>query len=303
MGGVERFAHYLSMALPDLKIYSLQDLPDGTVLPSNEWDQPQVLNQWLLKEKLIDRDTVVIGDGFWVDGLQGKVARLISVVHGAYFGSLLSHECYPWGEPQLGDLALAQERIWRDSDCELVSVSARSADELKQTCGIACDAIIHHGIPLDIYKPLPGYERNKILHVAVSSRKGKEMVDRVTATYHRLPIEQLGYSKTGDMEEECRLWNRGSVLFMPSLFEGSAYGLLEALACGLVPVVFASGYACGLPCEAALVTDDHHENVYIHMLDDVLDHLSSFFPREYAEEYLRFDTFANNWRGYLDIKE
>lgn len=298
-GGVEKFAHFLKMAIPDLQVFSYQDLP-GSISPAQEeWEKARQLNEWLLQEKLVDKDTVVVGDGFWVDGLQGKVARLISVIHGAYWGSLLEHEKNPWGEPWLGTAALEQERVWRDTSVEKVAVSKRSAFELFQTCVIQVNDIIDHGVPLDVYKP-NRENRNGIIHVAVSERKGKSMIPQVSSKISH-PIELLGYSKDGDMAEEAKLWNRGMMFFSPSTFEGSSYALIEALACGLPVVAYKTGYVYDLPCDVGLTTDDHSVQNYVMLINNLMSTPNCFFPREFAEDRLSFDLFAKRWNRYLEV--
>lgn len=300
--GVEKFAAFLKMAIPELEVFAWTDCPVPT-LKKQDWELAEVLNNWLLGIGYLDENSTVIGDGFWVNGLQGKVARLISVVHGSYIGTCIEHEKNPWdGEPQLGDWALKQEEIWKDDRVEVVAVSTRSAFELETVCGIE-STVIEHGIPLDIYKPLDQKNRNPdlVLHVASPGRKAKDIVDDVIS-YGKFRIEKLGYQEHGTFEEEAALWNRGAVLFAPTRYEGNSYGLLEAIACGLIPVAYATGYACDLPCDVGEVSDDNHAANWVMLLERVLQYPRAYYPREYAEDRFGFDRFANDWRRYLQLE-
>jgi len=256
------------------------------------------MNAELVSRKLIDENTVVIGDGFWVNGLQGKVARLISVCHGSYIGTAAEHEKHPFGEPHVAEWGLIQEEIWKDERVEVVSVSKRAAQELETMCDITVDAIIQHGLPLDIYLPNNHANRRLILHVATSSRKGNDMLPLLS---DRFKMEQLGFAQTGIIKEEAELWQRGGIFFMPTHYEGASYALLEAMACGLVPVTYATGQACDLPCGAGEVTDDYHEHNFIMMLERVQEYYSQYFPREWAWENADFGTFRRGWRKYLGV--
>ena len=91
-GGVEKFAFLLKEAIPKLEILSVQDMQTGVPDGVPPWESAECMNAELVSRKLIDENTVVIGDGFWVNGLQGKVARLISVCHGSYIGTAAEHE-------------------------------------------------------------------------------------------------------------------------------------------------------------------------------------------------------------------
>jgi len=300
-GGVERFGFFLKQAIPELEVYSIQDLPPevNIALHTSQWEVAEYLNSWLLKEKLVDENTIVLADGWWVNGLQGKVARLISVVHGTYTSTAIEHEKSPFDEPHTLEFGVEQDKIWNDDRVEVVAVSKRTAFELQHQSNIKPDAIIEHGIPLDIYKPDRKPKNRLILHVATSLRKGKDTVAEINAM-NEFKIEQLGFAPNGDMEEEARLWNRGGIFFAPTRFEGNSYALLEAIACGLVPVSYATGFAYDIPCDVGLVTDDYHTKNFVTLLKEASEFYSQFMPAEWAKEHIGFDRFAKRWRAYLD---
>jgi glycosyltransferase involved in cell wall biosynthesis len=299
-GGVEKFAHLLQQAIPDLQILSTQDMQTSTQESVEPWKLAEMMNAELLERKLLDENSVVVGDGFWIAGLAGKVARLISVCHGSYIGTAIEHEKYPFDEPHVGEWGLIQEEIWRDDRVEVVAVSNRAQWELKRYCDID-SYVIEHGIPLDIYRPPPKGSSHLVLHVATSERKGRTMVETVKA-YDKFKIEQLGFASGGDMEAEARLWQRGGIFFQPTKYEGGSYATLEALACGLVPVTYYTGQACDLPCDVGLVTDDYHEHRFLMMIEEVSEFYSNFFPREWAMENCTFDRFAKRWKSYLEMQ-
>ncbi|OGC94072.1 MAG: hypothetical protein A2W25_11865 [candidate division Zixibacteria bacterium RBG_16_53_22] len=297
-GGVEKFAFFLNMAFPEMKCYSIQDLPIPIQPGTPDYKIAEILNNWLLGEGLVDENTTVIGDGFWTLGLEGKVGRLISVIHGAYFGTALEYEKYPNPEEtHVGEWALIQEEVWKDPRVEVVSVSNRSALELMTVCGIPSH-VISHGLPLDIYKPDGKPKSRLVLHTSVSFRKGRDMIEKIKA-FGKFDIQQLGFARSGDMAEEVRLWNRGGIFLNPTRFEGNHYSILEALACGLVPVAYLTGVTYDFPCHVAETTDDFHEHRFVMMLENAMEYYSNYFPREWACENLDFDIWAAKWRAYL----
>lgn len=299
-GGVEKFAHFLKMVIPGLEILSTQDMESEVVPGISPWEWAGQMNAEFLVRGLIDEETIVVGDGFWVNGLQGRVKRLISVCHGSYLGTALEYEKNPGDEPHVGEWGLIQENIWKQPEVEVVSVSPRSTSELLWICGIKPNATIGHGIPLDVYKP-DGKQKNRlILHVATSMRKGSDIVKAIS-NRDRFEIEKLGFPKTGTLEEEAELWNRGGVFFMPTRYEGNAYALLEAVACGLVPVAYFTGLACDIPCDVGEITDDHHEVKFIMLLERVIEYYSQYYPREWALENLDFGVWKRRWKAYLEI--
>lgn len=299
-GGVEKFAHLLQLAIPELEIFSWLDCPVQTK-QKEHWEMAEILNDWLLQTGRIDDNSIVIGDGFWVAGLPGKVARVISVCHGSYWGTAIEHEKFPWGDGWIGDWAFVQEELWNDERVEVVTVSKQSARELESICGITSDITIHHGIPLNIYKPM-GNNRNEnlILHVASRGRKNLELVGDIMQR-KVYQIDRLGYPSDGTLESESALWNRGRFFLSPTRYEGNSYALLEAMACDLIPITYATGYACELSCEAAWVTDDNDEVSFLIGIEEVMENRDQYFPRVWAEENLSFDSFSEKWRKYLAI--
>jgi len=300
-GGVEKWAFLLQMAIPELQIFSTDDAPPLGPKSNADWDVAEAMNAWLLASGAIGKDTTVIADGWWYAGLVGKVKRIITVVHGSYMGTLLEHEKHLWNaEPNLGEMALKQEEFYKMPGVEVVSVSQRAADEVKLLCGVD-SVVIPNCIPLDIYKPDPGRrEDDLILHVSSAGRKNLEMIDQLLGL-NKFRIQKLGYATSGLLEEEARLWQRGSIAYFPSFYEGGQYCVVEALACGLVPVMYATGYGFDLSCNEAFVTDDNHVANWAHLLEQALAFKNTLYPREYAEEHFRFEIFADGWKKLLGI--
>lgn len=298
-GGVGKFAWFLQQVVPEFEIFSLQDYPNANKLAGlKEWVLAEKLNEWLLETGQLDRDSTVVVDGWWGNGLYGKVKRLIITCHGSYIATCLAAEQYPWDDTSLGEYAMEQIKHYQQS--EVVAVSAQAARELKLLCSL--DAmVIPNCVPHDKYRPDPSRcEPDVILHVASRGRKNLEMVDQLIAT-SKYRIQKLGFPKSGTIEEEALLWQRGGILLMPSLYEGSSYALLEALACGLVPVVYPTGDAVDLPCDAAIVNDDNHLNAWCHALDLALTTRESLFPRQWSEQNRDFSVFAEGWKNYLNL--
>jgi len=304
-GGVEKFASHLALAVPDLAIYSWSDYPENSHMESApDWEKAEALGHWLLDEGLVGQDTTVIADGYWGLGVVGKVARLIVVCHGTYWGMAIQNEINPWMRTEdIVPHAQMQDEAYRAADL-VVAVAPQSACELR-LCGIesAKVKIILNGVGTEVFAPaLEPPEDKVVLHVAHDPRKGKAMIPLVADRLARwdgpaVNLEYLGVHTANENDEAAR-WQEGCAAFFPSHYEGNSYALIEAMACNLPIVAYRTGLAADLPLECGIVVDDYHEIAFERALDRVL-HGREFMPRAWVLANCTLAHFLREWKEVL----
>lgn len=293
-GGVEKFAMYLGRAV-ELRQISWLDYPNWIQHNSlHDYDKALTLNEWLLESGTIGKEDVAIVDGYWGLGLEGKVARLISVCHGSYFGRLTQAMIYPWGGYVEKEDIDAQEELWRNPSCEIVCVAQEGVRELEQASILTTPTVIYHGIDLDVYKPL-GKERKIIMHAATSARKGADLIKLL-----KMPIEPMNEYSCIASREASRL-NDARFLVAPTRHEGNSYLLIEALACGTPLITYTTGLAVEMSKQCGYITDDLSPYNLTRLITSMDE--SRFNPRGWAEEYCRYEDFEKKWREYLEYTD
>jgi hypothetical protein len=295
-GGVQEFARYLKRAVPGMELISFADMPNWREYGEyQDYDRARILNNWLLEHEVIDKDSVVVVDGYWGSGLQGYVDRLISVCHGSYFGRLMMHQISPWGEVVGMDHVAAQVEFWKDPFVEVVAVSGDSAREMS-LAGVKKEMrIITHGVDLDVLKPMPGIKKKCLMHGATSTRKGLDILQILDSW--GIEIEFMN-ERSGKLENKATRLNQARLFVAPTRHEGNAYMLLEALACGVPLLTYYTGQALDFDDRCGIVVDNMDPNNFKRIIEKT--DFSSFSPREYAEENLNFERFANEWKDYLN---
>lgn len=299
LGGVEQFGMYLQRAVPEMKLFSWPDYPEfrenGHL---QDYEKAEMLNTWLLKSGLVDENTVVVSDGYWANGLQGKVARLISVVHGSYWGRYMIHQVFKWDEVIGMDHVNAQFDIWEDDRVEVVCVSQASARELG-VYGAGCDCeitVIEHGIDLGVFCPLHGASHGLWMHGATSGRKGYDVIVRLVAMGKHY-IEPMN-EHSGVPENKVARLDEAMCLLAPTRHEGNSYLLLEALACGVPLITYHTGMAEEMDKRVGIVTDNLDPYNFARLMDEFDPSL--YDPRDWAEENASLERFIAPWRAYLE---
>ncbi len=180
-------------------------------------------------------------------GLGAKVSRLL---------------WYPWVMQRW--VAGRLDRIITGSDA--------SADSVAKAFGFAREHIrvIHDGVETDVFRPLPGVERepNRILFVGNSEDRNKGifyLLNALRTLRGQVPfhlrvihhpgskgaerqVQELGlqgrvtFLEALSREDLVRQYNRAQIFVSPSLYEGFGLPAAEALACG-TPVVATSAGA------------------------------------------------------------
>lgn len=297
LGGVEKFAYYLQLALGDNIV-----LMEWDDYPRSEWEmnipdyeKAKLLSEWALSNNIIGKSDIVIADGYWASGFEGKVERLISVCHGSYLGRMVASLNYPWGEIVPWKEVQAQKEIWENESVEVVAVSLAARREISWMINKDCQTI-PHGIPLDIYKPMD-IKKVCLMHAATSTRKGSDVISILA----KEGIEIIFMNESsGILDREARRLNEASALIAPTRHEGNSYLLLEAIACGVPVLTYSTGTALEIDGRCGIVTSDLSWPNFKMIIDGT--DWRKFSPRKYAEEYLSFDLFANRWKYYLEVQ-
>ena len=296
-GGVEEFGMYLKRAVPDMSLISFRDLPDWEAYSREpDFEKAKALNAWLLEDGVIGGlDSIVIVDGYWGLGLEGKVRRIISVVHGSYYGRFIQSQINPWGEVVDMRDVNAQFEMWSHPQVEIVCVALESQRELTKT-GLHEEnmRVIYHGVDLEAYKP--SGSGSVWMHAATSPRKGLDVVEQLNLI-DDIPHIHFMDERSGKPERKAKRLNQAVALVAPTRHEGNAYVLMEALACGIPLITYETGLACEMDRRCGLITDDLSTWNFMRLMGE-LDS-KDYAPREWAEEMCDFNVFAAEWREYL----
>ena len=301
LGGVSKFAMYLQLAMPEIEVAGWEDFPGWQEHDlAQEWEQAPLLNEWLLEQGLVDRETIAIVDGFWGLGLEGKVAKLISVCHGSFAGAMAEHMRNPWDNGfLLGQSVRHQEEFWRESGCEIVAVSPNAARELSLLANLD-STVICNGIDLETYGPrvpnLTGAKKGLILEVTGGHpAKGAHIVEALKKRGYN--IEAHGVTD-GNLEHEAERWAEAEIALFPSFYEGNSYALLEAMACNCKIVGYWTGFVPDLlwPHKVGEFIDDHHVVAFAHAID--MARICAYETRRFVPD---FNAFAKEWRDYLCV--
>lgn len=301
-GGVEQFAAYLKRAVPDLTCIGLSDYPqrDAILKDENiygEYEYAENLNHWLLGSGALNESSTVIVDGYWGLGLQGKVKRLISVCHGTYWGRFVQAQVSSWGEIVGFDNVDAQKDMWESEGVEIVAVSDESAREVHTHCDTKHNiCVILNGVDTDILCVQPGAHMGAFMHAATSYRKGLGEI-RSLITDHNIGIELMGPCPT--LEDKANRLNEALVFVSPTHHEGNAYVLLEAMACDVPVLTYATGISNLLDERCGIVTDDLAPQNLARILRKFQP--DQYHPRDWVLENATFEKFAEDWREFLGV--
>jgi glycosyltransferase involved in cell wall biosynthesis len=247
-GGVPRWNRDFVKHFPKALHYSWSDLVNDTGgdIYIEEWSKAKILNQWLLHNKLVDHDDIVITDGFWGDGLFPD--KTVSVAHGIW--SHLTKDDVDSGKspefPVNNIMQVNYRRRHLAAGGRIVAVSDFIAEQLELQWGWKVE-VINNAIDVDKFKPLSKRKdrvRPIIIHGVTTTNKGFDHIDAIKSLDADVWLldeasERLSVPKYDALKE-------ADVVVQPSAYEGNSYFVLETLASG-VPIVV---YNVGLMHEA-----------------------------------------------------
>jgi len=191
--------------------------------------------------------------------------------------------------------------MWQWERCRVVAVSPQAAVGLKTLCNLDA-TVIMNGIDLEVFHPRP--ERRKeglILHAITDMRKGADILPEVAKLLPLgLHLEFLN-ATDGVLVHEVRRWCEGGLAFFPTRYEGAAYASLEAAACGIPQLHYATGQAMSFDDRCGRVVDDLSPTALAWHLEDMANRLDAYDPHAWVQERASYPHFAQQWRDYLDV--
>lgn len=255
-GGVPKFNRDLHAAFDDVECthfcwadYPFSQRADMMRLPEHE--RARALNLWLLSQgNLHPGDDVIVGDGFWVDGLQ-SLPHVISHSHGIW-GHLTKEDADAGKEPENPLLHAAQiafRKRWTGLGKPLTSVSNFISVEMERQWGFKSTVIKNcvdtaKFIPTNKrfprHKPIVVHGVNDVNNV----NKGWDHIYPLIgdSSYELLSLDTM-VEKYGGPKEWAL--SQADMVVHPSGFEGNSMFVLEALACGVPVCGYDVGYLYG----------------------------------------------------------
>jgi hypothetical protein len=257
-GGVPKFNRDLHAAFPDRERvhYSWWDFPWHMEVDDNgipEWEKARTLNHYLISSRKILPTDVVVGDGFWVDGLD-HMRNAVSHSHGIW--SHLTKEDVDAGKkPENPFHHVAQVNFrnrWTGSKKHITAVSDFIAYQMRVQWGFVVDYVIENGVDTELYVPTTSrFPRKKSIIVHGVNDRGnvnkgwdhiQVLIDRAH-TDAEFNVEILSLDEMTERYGGPKEWalSQADIFVHPSGYEGNSMMVAEALACGLPTV----GYNVG----------------------------------------------------------
>lgn len=259
-GGVNRWINDFMSARNDCIHYSAADIPGWKPGSCTEWDAAKTLSAYLKSTRKVDKDDVIIVDGFWGLGLE-SYPNVISVAHGIW-SHLTCEDVANGMEPDFPvhhSIQLDYRKKLQQRGGKIVSVSNFIQYQLLNQFNIN-STVINNAIDLDVYKPLEKHAKLPLIIHGVNDKgntnKGWSHIQHIKNQLHlQTEYKILSLDEANVLhgsEPKQNTLSRAWAVVIPSAYEGNSYFCLESLACN-VPVV---AYDVGLPFTAC------HEDEY-----------------------------------------
>lgn len=329
-GGVPRWNRDFMSGFLEAVHYSWWDVAQANNIDPNlqhipEWDKAKILTQWLVKTGKIKDEDIVIGDNWWVDGLDHR-ERTISLSHGNW--SHTTFEDVQKGIPPEFPLHAAKQLEFRKryakAGRKFVAVSDFIAYEMKRQWGFDAH-VINNGIDLDKFKPrmsdsvgpdgiiksTPWFDKT-IVHFTTTENKGLQHINLIKNNLKFYSVLLLDdFAKLHPTIDKYELLSQADFVVHPSAHEGNSYAVLETLACN-VPIV---SYNVGLMWNYWIYNNKYDELVggiidrryrspeatlkdVEFMISEIENHRDEYEPRKWVSQF-SIQNFHNNWREYL----
>jgi glycosyltransferase involved in cell wall biosynthesis len=242
---------------------------------SAEDERARVLSHHLFKRNLVDRDDVIIADGFWCGDLaMFGCRRVISVAHGIW--GHVTHDDVLAGRapenPQLHSAQIIHRLAHRSRGLPIVAVSHFIADQMRLQWGIESTVINNAVDPAEIVATDYAKEwveqkfagKFLIIHGVndlSNLNKGGEHLKAVEGTLNMETFDGISHIKimsldrcvdgvTGDvLDFKNAVLQRANAAVIPSNFEGNSYFFLELLTSGKPIVAYDVGLAYAIKQE------------------------------------------------------
>ena len=322
-GGVPKFNRDLHDAFQDRERahfcwddFPFNQSPDLMFLP--EWEKARLLNQFLLKDRRILRDDVIVADGFWASGLE-FCPNAISHSHGIW-GHITKEDRDAGKRPENEYLHNAQvefRRRWVKFGKHITAVSKFIARELDRQWGIQVDRVINNGVDINEFCPqdlkCPS-SRPVIVHGVndvMNHNKGWDHIELLSKNIDAdvMSLDELTLRWKFYGQTKAKTLAGSALVVHPSGFEGNSMFVAETLACGVPIVAYDVGALadpdaerCGWILDRNKRSPDHTLEIVQFVMEQLKYHreVASKAARAFAVENLSKDRFVREWRSYVE---
>lgn len=331
-GGVPRWNRDFIAGFPGTVHFSWESVPPATRSGNIfEYDAARCLNHWLMNQRLVTKDDIVISDGFWGEVLSEYGFNVISLAHGIW--SHLTKEDADAGKQPEFPVHHYYQVKHRESHLrrggKIVAVSDFIANQMKLQWGFDSH-VINNAIDLQKFRPATAQEWGSwhwdddptVIHGVTTANKGFDHIEAVKKAI--LPpgqvelLDDMARSWQMDKYEALRLCH---MVVQPSAYEGNSYFVLETLASGTPIVAYDVGLLWSIkeiarrngiqPCIGAIIprsrrSPEETARVAKFICDSVVRDGSTgrnqYNPRQVAELF-SIQKFHDEWRSYLEDYE
>jgi|Deesub1362B_J571_1020462.scaffolds.fasta_scaffold01762_7 glycosyltransferase involved in cell wall biosynthesis len=333
VGGVEAFNLYLKKVFPDLMIidYSkskndslLSKISNISILGLSEQRMAFICGKYFMKLwKKMDFDVVFSNGMFgWYLTLKEIDIPTINIFHGNSAG---------WADYCIKKRNLNYyitkyqngmfERIsgWNK---KIISVSKSVKEQIKKYYGLS-STVIHNGVDLEIFKPIPKEYTREILNLPKEAIIGifvgrpeyakgfdiilklselNRQIDFLCITDREIEIRNKNIiirSKIPN-KELYKYYSASDFLIFPSRFEGCSYVPLEAMSCNLPVIVSKTGIFYEInPPEVGAVVPTWRVADYSNAIKKILNNRDEFNPRKIVRRDFSFKRFAKDYKNFV----
>lgn len=325
-GGVPKFNRDLHATFPDREClhfcwadYPYSDRIDTIQLP--EWEKARVLNLYLIKSRKIDREDVVVADGFWAWGLE-SFPFAISHSHGIW-GHVTHWDVLQGIKPENPHHHAAQIAFrdsWTSLGKHITAVSDFIAYEMERQWGFKVDRVINNGVDVDRWVPRTYYldrKRPLIIHGINDRGNLNKGWDHIELLKTEIDADVLSLDEAAEFVSGTKTFamQQADLVVHPSGYEGNSMFVAEAMASGVPVIGYDVGYLWKLSGEYPLVMDRRLRGIDMTLqmtrnaLDDCNKELMGSlrgqygFCRKHAAHDLDIKVFQYNWREYVSEVE
>lgn len=322
-GGVPKFNRDLHSAFSDRECvhFCWDHFPwkaEVDARGETEWGRARMLNEHLVRTRLISPDDVVVADGFWAGGLE-HFPLAISHSHGIW-SHLTQEDVLSGKQPDMPAHHAAQvefRRRWLAKGKHMTAVSEFIANQMKLQWDFVVDRVINNGVDTGVYTPAEiriDRSRPLVIHgVNDPSNENKgwrhiqELQEHLNADVLSLDEAVTRFSLRSDYR-----WMKPDVLAQadlvvhPSGFEGNSMFVAETLACGVPIVAYDVGALSDYDlCGLIMDRNERSPQRTLECVQWMLDHednrvIAAIRAREFAVEELSIDRFNSQWHSYIE---
>ncbi len=322
-GGVPQFNRDLHAAFPDREVvhYSWWDFPWYIEVDNQlEWEKARTLNHYLINSRKLLPTDVVIGDGFWVDGLQ-HLKYAVSHSHGIW-SHLTKADVDAGKKPENPFHHAAQvafRQSWLGFGKHMTAVSEFIYKQMEYQWGFKADRVINNGVDTDLFVPTTKrFPRHKpiIVHGVNDRNNTNKGWDHIAELKLRADTDPEMICEVLSLDEMIEKYggpkewalSQANMVVHPSGYEGNSMFVAESLACGLPIVGYEVGalYSpeaslCGVTIERSRRSPATTVEVTKWLLNrpDFLT-CAATEARKFAIAELSKTAFNRNWREYVE---